>query len=958
MKVNQLTKSIAIVLGSSIVFNNGFVAAAESDAASNQTTDESAESRNENKIIITGSRIKRANVEGPSPVIRITSDDMERQGHATVYDAIKASAVATGGDFVGEQSSNNFTANAAGIELRGFGVGRSLVLLNGRRIPIVPTPFGGTDNFVNYNMIPAAAVDHIDILTEGASAIYGSDAVSGVINIVTKTDYEGVDVLLRAGDTHDGGGDSTLLQITGGYSNNKSSLTAGIEIYNRNPIFGKDRDYLDDITDNPRHDPESQLSNVEWNFARWRNSDGYLQLSDDFCEGLPGGLSAGVSGTSRGNPRSFCYRDSTGSATIRNASDRASAFANYQYKISPDTKLFADFLYFTSESESNLSWRPWWSENISVVGDLNDPNGTWIDDIWVNKRFAPSETPQQEQRFEEEVTMFTAGINGIIGSDLEYNISLTSSRYDADSFIRQFGRNEIQQAMLGFDPTDPARRASWGYWLLTADEVDANMVPNAGTLNLTSANTPDMFEGVLVDSTVLGESKSDSVSADLTGTLFELDAGPLQFALVAEFSKESYDLIPDEVSEGGGLYAWGATGGGGERKHMAIGSEFSIPLLAEDSAIGSLEAIAALRYDKYDDDSNVDGAATYKVGLAWRPSDDLLVRTGYSTSFRAPDLHRLYAKDQEIFFNSTLDLWACRDLEIQDPSNTLETCNETSSVRGAYRGDLELKEEEGYNFNLGIVYNITDNWDVTLDMYQVQLEDIVDTFTPSDVIREESSCRIGEDFDGQAVDINSAFCQEMIDRVTRDYSGQNPGAYGTVTDVRIKPFNTALREQTGLDLRSAYKVDTDMGNFKFTLNYSYTDEIKIQERAQDPIDDEFREDLWNTQLRSKVNLDIAWYHGDFDANLYINRRGSVPQGRRGSDDGDVEISGRFSPWTTANMTFGYSITDSSYVRLGVNNVANKRPPTGRFQTSWPYYDWYAHNATGREYFLTYIHSFK
>jgi outer membrane receptor for ferrienterochelin and colicin len=167
------------------------------------------------KLRVTGSRIQRLDVEGPSPVTIITREEIEKRGFATVYEALENLTQNTG-TLQGEQYANSFTPNAQSLSLRSFGGGATLVLLNGKRAADYPQPYNSQSNFFNFAQIPAAAIDRVEILASGASAVYGSDAVAGVINIILRDDVSAPTLTARVGRTLEGGGDSRLLSLVWG----------------------------------------------------------------------------------------------------------------------------------------------------------------------------------------------------------------------------------------------------------------------------------------------------------------------------------------------------------------------------------------------------------------------------------------------------------------------------------------------------------------------------------------------------------------------------------------------------------------------------------------------------------------------------------------------------------------------------------------------------------------------
>lgn len=202
-------------------------------------------------VQVVGSRIKRATIEGPSPVTIITNDQLQREGFVTVAETLETITQNAGSVQNELNSAGGFTPNGTPVNLRGLGTGRTLLLINGRRAADYPFPYNGQSNFQNFNNIPTAAVERIEILSGGASAIYGSDAVAGVINVVLRKDFRGDVAKLRTGTSTEGGGDFADLQWVGGRTGDGWSLTYALQYYADEPVYGFQRDFMDSRLDNP-----------------------------------------------------------------------------------------------------------------------------------------------------------------------------------------------------------------------------------------------------------------------------------------------------------------------------------------------------------------------------------------------------------------------------------------------------------------------------------------------------------------------------------------------------------------------------------------------------------------------------------------------------------------------------------------------------------------------------------
>ena len=204
------------------------------------------------RVTVTGSRIKRAEVEGPSPVTVITREDMDREGFQTVADMLDTLTQGTSINYAGDLSAGGgFTPNSQVVNLRGIGPGYTLVLINGRRMADYPQPYNADRSSVNVGSIPSSIIERVEVLAGGASAIYGSDAIAGVVNIILRENMDYNQVRLTAGTTTNGGGDSVDFEFSGGKVGDRWSATYAFQYHANEPIFASQRDFMDDRRDGP-----------------------------------------------------------------------------------------------------------------------------------------------------------------------------------------------------------------------------------------------------------------------------------------------------------------------------------------------------------------------------------------------------------------------------------------------------------------------------------------------------------------------------------------------------------------------------------------------------------------------------------------------------------------------------------------------------------------------------------
>jgi outer membrane receptor protein involved in Fe transport len=393
---------------------------------------------------------------------------------------------------------------------------------------------------------------------------------------------------------------------------------------------------------------------------------------------------------------------------------------------------------------------------------------------------------------------------------------------------------------------------------------------------------------------------------------------------VAEWATQEYQLRPDARTldkTGNGWWGRSGTGGGGERDRYALGAEFSVPVT------DTLTLPLAVRWDKYDDDSDVDDAVTYNAGFEWRPMRELLIRGTYATSFRAPDMHFLFAGDSG-FFTTVRDYYLCRRDE-PDTAPTFTECQTNSgfSIAGNRAGNINLEEEEGDSFTVGFVWEIFDGFSLNVDYYDIELEGIVNDMSIDGLLRDEADCRLGVTLGGQPVDPNSVECQRVLARITRVDIPNAPN-HENLIDVTIGPINRSFSGQTGLDAGFNYTFDTERaGLFSFNGAYTHVLESERQEFPEDPVDDSWRDNKQNFEFRSRFRGSAGWTYKDFNTVITALRQ-----------------------WTF-NLNMAYDFTDAFRLSLISTNVTNERPPVDETFTGWPGFFRGSFNPVGREVWI-------
>lgn len=913
-------------------------------------TETSSEKKNSDaklldQVTVVGSRIKRAEIETASPVQIISREELEREGHQSVGDMLQTLTQGTSGDFTGDYFVNGFTPNAQTINLRAIGPGYTLVLVNGRRLSQYPMPYNNSNNITNIRTIPTGIIERSEVLTGGASAIYGSDAVAGVVNLVTRKNFDGTQVRLTTGTTAEGGGDSVNFELTGGRTGDRWSAVWALQYAYNEPIFATQRDLTADIRSNPYGLPVNpQLSVIAIDalgavVPRGHNAIFNQQLCDDL--GYVVGQTA-----SRGT---FCGSyDQVAQQSLFNKQKFYSVYGYGTFDLTDNTQLFGSVSYYTNNAVASAGLKNYYTgadrflQNPAgaAVGAFYEPNlGTLMQ---LQRYFTAKEMGGLEDAgmsFDEKTYTIELGALGSWGK-FDWEASANYSRYDflmeMPNLLEKGVHDYYLGPRLGFISGYPIHELNLDHWNSPLDPETAKEV-------YTRVKFGD------------GYTTSQSLNFSVSGDLFDLPAGPVGFAGVLEANRQTinrgYDPRLDAPLGEDTLYGLGSPGmSKGGRDRYAIGAEVSIPLFS------TLTANLAARYDKYDDITNIDDAKTWNLGLEYRPFSNLLFRGTYATSFRAPDFQMIMSEGA-VGYQTLIDEYACRSgqgLGQTGGPRTIQQCNVANdptiySVRQLRDGNPGLKEEEGESWGLGMVWDIVDNLSLTVDYYDIKLEDRAISLSAALLLQQEADCRLGVKRDGSPADydINSAFCQSVLSTITR-----NP-APGTTLDQRVSEVNStyinaAYVRNTGTDATLKYRFDTDrLGTFRTELGWTIVIKDEYQRFSSDPLVN--NRDTPNLIQRSRARGSFGWSKGDWSANTFFTRYGSTYNWAE---------TKRLAPWFLWNLNVSKKFGPNTTATLAVNNVFNNQYRSDPTYTSYPYfYGGFGSDLQGRRFYLTLQHKF-
>jgi iron complex outermembrane recepter protein len=865
------------------------------------------------EVTVVGSRIRRVEAEGPTPVVTINAEDFEKRGYATVTEALNDLSQNAGGGF-DQQNTFGFVPSASAIDLRGFGAGRTLVLLDGRRQPVFPLANGGTDNFVDLSSIPVGAIERVEVLTDGASAIYGSDAVSGVVNVVLKKQADNA-LAARLSDTAEGGGGQQRIQFSAG-TDNLAGGTASFfaEFFKQKELMFTDRDYS-------RSDRLGGIDSVDGPgiFSSFGDPGTFIGFPDDPDADLVlvPASNCSTEGEGPGVQGGFCRFNRAPYRQLVPSFDQYSATGRYERPVTDNMSFFSRATYFHSVTDTQLEPMAYDQGGTDGFGILtpvgagaNPTSGAdAVPGVW--RRRMTEFGPRQEEVTNNTINLL-AGVRGEL----------------ADRFNWEFGVSYIEQRTVSIN-NNFVRKSDMNA-LVYGQDLDGDGIGDGGTLNLFNEIPQSVVDQLRISPRGDGISSLGGADFQFDGDLFTFAGRTVKFASILEFNKQRFADLRDQEVLDGDVVALGGTNGRGDRKYSAFGTELEVPVF-ENFIVN-----VAGRFDSYDDDSDVGSAFSPRIAMEYRPVQRLLFRGSAGKSFRAPDLQRLFGGETAAFID-VIDTPKC----IEDGGSgrgdaSVPTCvQQSQSIATTIVGSTELTEEKGENFNFGIVFEPFSGVTLSTDVFYITLKQIVNTPSSQFIL------------DANAADGSFA------DDIQRDPAAeglQNPGG---IVDIRAAARNLSFQRMSGVDVRGDVRIPTDgFGNFTARIAATYLNDLKIQELPGDPTINVLADADLGEFVRFRGTAEVGWNRGIFGANVLVSHIGGFTP----LDPTAVE---RIGSWTTVNVGGTVDTPWNSTFALGVNNVFDKDPPLDLSlgDAGQPFYNQFFHDPFGATWHVTYTQRF-
>lgn len=842
------------------------------------------------RIQVTGSHIKRTDMEGPSPVTMITEEDISNSGATDLIGLFSKLPISGQGTFSTQANSSDDTANGgSSVSLRGLGADSTLILVNGRRVSVSPFAKGIDTAFVDINNIPVSAIKRVDILKDGASATYGSDAIAGVINIILKDDIDGAEIIARIGDTSAGGGKEETVSLVWGSHTEKSSHTFILDYFNREELLYGDRDYS-------RSSNQSALRPNDPFAEDMRSSSGFpgtVALASDPTNRLPDTFGNDVCAPEDIDlANNLCRYDYAPMMTMVPENKRFSVNYMGKYEINDNVSGFLEFNGQTSTTTIKGAGSPSFNE---LFMSANNPNHPFADmpthefyneDLTMRRRMV--DIGNRLKEVESDYYRTIVGLNGQFGD------------WDWETAFSYINSKSIERGIDGFPNSRRAQEA--------IDNGSWNPFEP-------STNTQAALDFIETTTNRFGESTNRSIDAKISGPIMELPAGELMVAMGAEYREQSISDNPDDQFLRGEVFGTEATQANGERDSTAFYVELSVPLL------DSLEMQIAARHENYSDFGTTTDP---KVALLWSATEDLSFRGSWGTAFRAPSLAQLgLGRTDES--PGLVDTIRCAAV-----GNINKAC-ETQEYTAVFEGNPDLGPEESTSYNLGMIYNVTEEFNFTLDYYSYDINSIIDS-------------------DTQFVFSNYGDDPSVVERLPSTIPN-DPGEVVTIYD---SFQNIGDLVTTGLDLDAKYLLETDAGEFKFSymLNYVFKYDDKRPASLDKPGEKRTNIRVGEfEQPKVRWTAGVDWTISDFRSYVGVNYIGEFDQKEVVQKEGMDNIDAMMTVDASVNY---YGLPDT-VLTLGATNLFDEEPP-------FSYHDFMGfvtsvHSGQGRFVYLQASYSF-
>lgn len=901
----KLAKSVKLACAFGAASTIGFTGAVNA-----QEAEEAADAVE--KIEVTGSRIRRTDMEGANPVTVMSRVDIEKFGITSIGDVLQS--IPSAGSAINTNNNNGGNGTTT-INIRGIGSNRTLVLVNGKRW----SP--GLTGSVDLNNIPASIIERIEVLKDGASAVYGSDAIAGVVNIITRQDFEGVHASGYMGEYDEGDGNKEQWDVGFGAANDRGNVYFNVSYVEEEPTLAGDRAISAvPVFGTPEGFGGSSAPPQGRFFTFGQDGTAYSQTGDN-----NGGLAPWVEPTSRFNYAPFNY--------LSTPQERTNVYAQARYELSDNLSVNVTGFYGNRKSEQALAPTPLfigtafgdsgftlaanhpynpYGVAVTTDQDVLDADPDALEMFLFGRRMFEAGYRSFKQNVDQ--FQFNGGFEGVIEfADREFF-------WDANYTYADITQNQLTDGLLNMNRVaqaigDPAN--------CTGDCVPLNLFGGSSDIGVGTI-TAEMLDYITFTAQDEQSTTLESYSANISGELFELPAGYLAFAAGYEKRwQEGYDQ-PDAIIAAGITSGNARLPTSGSYSVEEAYIELAVPLLSDMPGVEQLDLELASRYSDY---SNFGDTTNSKIGLKWRINDDLLVRGTWSEAFRAPSLDELFSGNSDSF------------PPLNDPCNGGEAGNPglpgcagipstyvqpNSQIRITVGGNADLKAEEAESFTYGFVYSPAqvEGLSITFDIFDIEVDNAVSSVGAQSILNACAQTGV-----------------TLCSLITR-------GSGGNVVDLFNGQINLGGQTTSGFDYNVAYNFETEFGDFRINWDGTYVDErttiiVDPTTNTTQTFNDAGLAGDRDVVPRLRTNLAVTWSYDDWTANWLVRFIGHTTElcdidggdldqqlcSDPSSDPDNVPSYNELEDMAYHDVSLGYAVNDNLRVTVGVNNLFDTDPET-------------------------------
>ena len=955
-------KSYRRGLLASTVFSAVVAVAAPAAVQAQEAESQADQATSVSDVVVTGSRIARQDYKSSSPIVTVDSEDFKATGSVTIDSLMNDMPQFV--PSINATSNNPSNGGQANLNLRGLGTSRTLVLMNGRRV--VPSNASGV---VDVNILPTALIKNVEVISGGASAAYGSDALAGVANFILNESFSGVQIDAQYGETDRGDGvtESYSLTVGGNFADDRGNMVLSIGRSTREQIYNEAREFsrisgasgatpLGSTVFDSNNLPSLAAIRAYFNSATLTNTGAFGFNNDGSLFAHAGALNfkspGGITYDGFVKPGAD-YTYNTGSLnSLQLPLERWNVYAGGRYAINDNVEVYGSALFTEYEAGQELAATPASNNptggtgfrvpasNPFIPADLKallntraNPNGSFL----LNKRFMDVGGRISTSHY--NVYQITGGVRGQFeGSDWTYDIYAQYGRVDTTNIqTGNVSRSSVQNLL---DAADGGRSICEGGF----NPFGNNPLSEACTkyIHRSAQN--------------LTEQEQTVIEATFQGKLMDLPAGEARAAVGMQYRQDNYIFRPDAslaqsnpavTRPDGGVNGGSEIAGfnpsqplSGTTNSKEIFAEILLPLISNVPFIEQLDLTVGGRYSDY---NTVGGVTAWKADLDWAVVDGLRVRGGYNFAVRAPSIGELYAPLNTSFPGigspsatgvqgdpcdirgsyrngpnaaQVRALCIAQGISANSIDNYIMSNNQVPGVTG---GNPDLFEETGKSWSVGVVYQprlsmaALSNLSFSVDYFNIEIEDVIGTIGAAAQLQ---GC-YNANGQNPTYDVNNGYCQLF----------QRDPLTGNAVGARELNQNLATLKTSGVDAQADWRADMvdmgmpDWGSLNLNVVIGWLENWERQDAAGGPfinrtgtIDSVFG----NTFPEWKLLTSLGWRNDNFSAGLRWRRIGEMTQYSTTNELGAIDY---------IDLNGSWSINDNVTLRLGVNNLADQQPRT-------------------------------